>query len=52
MNALDVEWLQFGLAQDAAHMTALIIQGKSADADLYAHACNYNDRLELWKANR
>jgi hypothetical protein len=51
-NRADPDLLLLGLELDAAHVTALILDGRSADADTYLEATGYRDRLASWRATR
>lgn len=51
-ETLDAEWLRFRLEQDARHATALLIEGKSDEADAYLASVDYDARLQQWKAIR
>lgn len=51
-ETLDAEWLRFRLETDARHATALLIDGKSDEADAYLASVDYDARLQQWKAIR
>lgn len=52
MTELDALLLDAAVHSDAAHVMHLVLEGRSADADVYAASPDVADRIRRWKANR
>lgn len=49
---MDPDLLRLGLELDAAHIAALTLAGRTAEADEYLEATRYRERLERWRETR
>lgn len=49
---IDVEWLEYGLRQDAAYIADLTLNGKHEEATAYIRRVDYVARMQAWKAAR
>lgn len=45
---MDPDLLRLGLEADAARVAALVLAGRTADADAYVEETGYRDRLAAW----
>lgn len=46
---MDPDLLRLGLEADAARVAALVLAGRSAEADAYVEETGYRGRLAVWQ---